>query len=94
MNKLFTLVFLLGATALTQAQSGTLDPTFGTDGIVTTAIFPNYNFVEATMVQNDGKILVAGNAGTPSTYQMAIARYNTDGSLIRPSVTGAHYVFL
>lgn len=44
MNKLFTLVFLLGATALTQAQSGTLDPTFGTDGIVTTRNIPKLQF--------------------------------------------------
>lgn len=36
---------------------------------------------ESTVVQSDGKILVAGSAGTPSTYQMAIARYNEDGSL-------------
>lgn len=36
---------------------------------------------ETTVVQSDGKILVAGTAGTPSTYQMAVARYNEDGSL-------------
>ncbi|WP_026452113.1 T9SS type A sorting domain-containing protein [Aequorivita capsosiphonis] len=66
---------------ITNAQSGVLDPTFGTDGIVTTAISPKYNNVSTTIVQADGKILVAGDAGTPSTYQMTIARYNTDGSL-------------
>ncbi len=81
MNKLFTLVFLLVATTFSQAQSGTLDPTFGTDGVVTTAIHPNYNMAETTVVQADGKILVAGSAGTPSTYQMAVVRYNQDGSL-------------
>ncbi|MGO3182770.1 MAG: T9SS type A sorting domain-containing protein [Aequorivita sp.] len=58
-----------------------MDPTFGTDGIVTTAISPKYNYVATTLVQDDGKILVAGNAGTTSTLQMTIARYNTDGSL-------------
>lgn len=36
---------------------------------------------ETTVVQADGKILVAGSAGTPATYQMAVARYNEDGSL-------------
>jgi uncharacterized delta-60 repeat protein len=65
----------------TFAQSGTLDPTFGSDGVVTTAVDPNYNVAESTIVQADGKILVAGDAGTPSTYQMAVARYNEDGSL-------------
>jgi uncharacterized delta-60 repeat protein len=81
MNKLFTLVLLLGAVTLSQAQSGTTDPTFGTDGVVTTAVHSNYNMAETTVVQADGKILVAGSAGTPSTYQMAVARYNEDGSL-------------
>ena len=36
---------------------------------------------ETTVVQSDGKILVAGSAGTPATYQMAVARYNEDGTL-------------
>lgn len=76
----FLFLFLISPILLL-AQSGTLDDTFGTDGTVTTSIHPNYNFVEASMVQMDGKILVAGNAGTSATYQMAIARYNTDGSL-------------
>ncbi|WP_310993366.1 T9SS type A sorting domain-containing protein [Aequorivita marina] len=81
MNKLYTLLLLIVTTSVTLAQPGTLDPTFGTDGIVTTAIDPNYNFAEATIVQADGKIVVAGNAGTPADFRMAIARYNTDGSL-------------
>ncbi len=81
MNKLFTLVLLLVATSLTYAQSGVLDTSFGTDGVVTTAVHSNYNMAETTVVQADGKILVAGSAGTPSTYQMAVARYNEDGSL-------------
>lgn len=38
MNKLFTLVLLLVATSLTYAQSGVLDTSFGTDGVVTTAV--------------------------------------------------------
>lgn len=63
------------------AQSGSIDTTFGTDGAVTTAVHSNYNFVETTTVQLDGKILVAGNAGTPSTYHMAVARLTEDGTL-------------
>jgi len=82
MNKLYTLLILfLVSVTVTNAQSGTLDPTFGTNGFVTTAVHPNYNMAETTVVQSDGKILVAGSAGTPSTYQMAVARYNEDGSL-------------
>lgn len=81
MNKPYLLVFLLFSSVATFAQSGTLDLTFGSDGVVTTAVDPNYNMAETTIVQADGKILVAGSAGTPSTYQMAVARYNEDGSL-------------
>ena len=81
MKKIYFLLILLASPMLIFAQTGTLDPTFGTDGVVTTAVHPNYNMAETTVVQSDGKILVAGSAGTPSTYQMAVARYNEDGSL-------------
>lgn len=66
---------------VTNAQSGVLDPSFGNDGVVITAISPKYNFTETTFVQADGKILVAGHAGTNATFQMTVVRYNTDGSL-------------
>ncbi|MGB3344062.1 MAG: T9SS type A sorting domain-containing protein [Aequorivita sp.] len=81
MKQTYFLLMLLVSPILIFAQAGTLDPTFGTNGVVTTAVHPNYNVAETTVVQTDGKILVAGNAGTPSTYQMAVARYNEDGSL-------------
>lgn len=81
MKQTYFLFLLLVSPMLVFAQSGTLDPTFGTDGILTTAISPKYNNVATTLVQNNGKILVAGDAGTPSTYQMTIVRYNEDGSL-------------
>ena len=81
MNKFYLLFLFMVAATATNAQSGTLDVTFGTDGVVNTAVHSNYNMAETTVVQADGKILVAGSAGTPSSYQMAVARYNPDGSL-------------
>lgn len=81
MKKTYFLLLLLVSPTLIFAQAGTLDPTFGTDGVVTTAVHSNYNMAESTIVQADGKILVAGTAGTSSTYQMAVARYNEDGTL-------------
>lgn len=82
MKKLYSLLILFSVSiTLSHAQSGTVDTTFGNDGVVTTAVHPNYNMAETSLVQSDGKILVAGSAGSPSTYQMAVARYNTDGSL-------------
>jgi uncharacterized delta-60 repeat protein len=68
-------------------SGGVLDPTFGTAGLVTTAIgsgsrglavatYPN----EGTA--NDGKIVAAGDASTgrTNTEYMAVVRYNLDGT--------------
>jgi uncharacterized delta-60 repeat protein len=66
---------------------GTLDPTFGVGGTVTTA-FPGfvYGFVFAfaVAVQADGKIVAGGEVyptETLSTGAFALARYNADGTL-------------
>lgn len=81
MKKIYSLLFFLASLTVANSQSGTLDTSFGNDGIVLTEITTDHSFGDATVVQADGKILVAGYAGAPSTYQMAVARYNTDGSL-------------
>ncbi|MDD5569895.1 MAG: T9SS type A sorting domain-containing protein [Bacteroidales bacterium] len=59
---------------------GSLDTAFGSNGIVTTDVGSNYEWVSAIVLQTDGKILVAGTSGT-SYNKFAIVRYNTDGSL-------------
>jgi uncharacterized delta-60 repeat protein len=56
---------------------GTLDPSFGTGGTVTTDISGGGDFLRALVVQADGKPTVAGTAGT----DFALARYNSDGTL-------------
>ena len=82
MKNFYSLLLLfLVSVAATNAQSGVLDPTFGTNGIVTTQVSTTYNFGMATVVQPDGKIIVVGYAGMPATYKAAVVRYNTDGSL-------------
>lgn len=60
---------------------GTLDTTFDTDGKVTTAIGSIDDRIYAIALQPNGKIVVAGFAYTGSSYDFALARYNTDGSL-------------
>jgi uncharacterized delta-60 repeat protein len=67
------------------AADGDLDPTFNGTGIVTT---DNASFEEANdlVIQPDGKIVVAGRAGTSSIFggtllDFQVARYNPDGSL-------------
>lgn len=58
---------------------GSFDTSFDTDGIVTTLTIPNagYSHARAVKIQGDGKIVVAGFAGS----QMVVVRYNSDGSL-------------
>lgn len=56
---------------------GTLDATFGTDGVVVTSLSPGDDRLFGIAIQGDQKIVVAGEAGG----QFALARYNGDGTL-------------
>lgn len=80
--KKFYILLVLALTALgSYGQSGILDTSFGNNGIVTTVISGTYNLGHTSVVQPDGKIIVAGEAGESSTYKVAVVRYNTDGTL-------------
>jgi len=79
-NFYFLLLFLVTATVV-NAQSGILDPTFGTDGFVSTAVDGTYSMTWGTVVQPDGKIVVVGQTGEPATYKAFAIRYNADGTL-------------
>ncbi len=56
---------------------GSLDSTFGSDGIVTTDFGGGWENSHSVAIQNDGKIVVGGE----SNYDFIVVRYNTDGSL-------------
>ena len=58
---------------------GSLDPSFGGTGKVTTNVI-SYDIASSVVIQADGKIVVAGY-GSGSNYDFALVRYNTDGSL-------------
>jgi uncharacterized delta-60 repeat protein len=61
---------------------GTLDATFGGgDGWVATNFTPRYDYIDDLAIQADGKIVAAGAANYYRTGRVALARYNTDGSL-------------
>ena len=62
------------------AQSGTLDPSFGIAGKVTTS-FKNEDRGRVAIIQRDGKIVVAGYCINGSKRDVAIIRYMPDGSL-------------
>ncbi len=58
--------------------NGTLDPSFGGGvGIVTTDFGTASDEASGVAIQADGRIVVAGSAGT----SVAVARYNADGTL-------------
>ena len=60
-------LWLLSAPGLAGAQSGAIDPTFGTGGIVTTPVGSLDDFGQAIAIQDDDKIVVAGDSESPST---------------------------
>jgi uncharacterized delta-60 repeat protein len=70
--------------------AGLLDPTFGTNGVVTTE-FNSSAYAQAgdetgawdvAVQPNDGKIILAGDTGSATTgYHFVVARYNANGVL-------------
>jgi uncharacterized delta-60 repeat protein len=64
--------------ALLFAQAGMLDNSFGTSGVVITDISSVFDVAYASVVQPDGKILIAGEGGNNRSF--AIIRYNSNGS--------------
>jgi uncharacterized delta-60 repeat protein len=79
---------LLGFLPAVNAAPGDLDTTFSLDGKIVETIFgASRNQAQATAVQADGKIVIAGaitfgnTIVSGSKYGCGIARYNTNGSL-------------
>lgn len=77
--------------------AGSLDITFNINGIVTTDLGYVHDVANATAIQSDGKIIVAGykdiyvpynQSYVPGAKDFALARYNTDGSLDTSFGTG------
>jgi uncharacterized delta-60 repeat protein len=60
---------------------GSLDETFGIEGIVTTAIGLSADVANSVVLQSDGKIVAAGYSYNGTNDDFAVVRYNTDGSL-------------
>jgi uncharacterized delta-60 repeat protein len=67
--------------------SGALDPTFGTGGRVRTDFGGRFDEALAVAIQSDGRIVVAGSSSDATGSDMAVARYNSDGTL-DPSFEG------
>jgi uncharacterized delta-60 repeat protein len=62
-------------------SGGTLDPTFGSGGIVVQDFNGMPNYGAAAVLVAGGKILVAGTYGELGATDICVSRYNADGSL-------------
>ncbi len=63
-------------------SNGSLDTSFGGTGKVVTDISSSTNDLGYSVtVQTDGKIVVAGGSNSGGSYNFAVVRYNSDGSL-------------
>jgi uncharacterized delta-60 repeat protein len=62
-------------------RNGSLDTSFGASGIVITDILGHDDAVTGLALQPDGKIVAAGKARTSSAWNVAVVRYNTNGSV-------------
>jgi uncharacterized delta-60 repeat protein len=61
---------------------GSLDPSFGTGGIVLTGLLSStYGGARSVALQTDGKIVAAGAVNTAAGIKFAVARYTTNGTL-------------
>lgn len=69
--------------ALTRYEiNGNLDTSFGTGGKIITAVGNYIDDASSVAIQNDGKILIAGQSwnDADTSYSFAILRYNSDGT--------------
>lgn len=61
-------------------SNGGLDSSFGTGGTVITDL-GSVDYLRGAVIQSDGKILAAGGSCSGGDCDLALARYNTDGTL-------------
>ncbi len=85
MSKLIILstgIFLLTLYHFTSyGQAGSLDTTFGYNGIIATSIGNAKDFASAIAFQPDGKLVVAGTSRLGRYNDIALVRYDTTGHL-------------
>ncbi len=76
-----SLCLIVVTTLTAHTQAGSLDLTFGNEGIVTTMVGNSINSGYSVALQQDGKMVVAGFSHNGSDSDFAIVRYNLDGTL-------------
>jgi len=79
---LYTTLNNYGFRLIRYNSNGSLDANFGSNGIVTTSFSQSGDdFVAASALQADGKIIVAGTTNNQGNYDFALARYKSNGTL-------------
>ncbi|HEY2725969.1 MAG TPA: hypothetical protein VGI61_02270 [Parafilimonas sp.] len=76
MKTIFTTLLFCFLFFSLNAQPGSIDSTFGNNGKVIST-FQNYNTAESVLIEQDQKIIIAGES---SSGGIAV-RYNTDGTI-------------
>jgi uncharacterized delta-60 repeat protein len=61
-------------------RNGSVDNSFGTQGLTTTAFSTGDDFGRSIALQADGKILVSGQSSNQSNPNFAVARYSANGA--------------
>jgi len=77
-----------GFTLARYNSNGTLDGTFGTFGVVTTAIGTGDAFSFGVGLLSDGRIVLAGYSSTNQSHDFTVACYNSNGTLDQNFGTG------
>jgi uncharacterized delta-60 repeat protein len=73
------------------SANGSLDTSFGTGGIITTAVGSSAG-ANSIALEPNGEVVVAGYSNSGSTLNFLVARYNTNGSLDTTFGGGLGYV--
>lgn len=93
MNKALLISLVAFTNVMSWAQCGTLDESFGEEGLVSTEFGSYKSAIKALALQPDGKIIAAGSAYNNGAYhRFAVARYHTDGSLDESFATNGKLV--
>ncbi|OFY85771.1 MAG: hypothetical protein A3F72_21590 [Bacteroidetes bacterium RIFCSPLOWO2_12_FULL_35_15] len=86
-NYLFAIFFLTFSNYLI-GQTELLDPSFDTDGMVTTDLGGDVDLIYSVAIQSDSKIVAIGTAKIGGVNRFGLVRYNIDGSLDASFGTG------
>lgn len=88
MRKLLLIASILGLSTLSFAQVGSLVNTYGTNGATNTPIGLGNEEVRKFEFQTDGKVVAVGYTVVGATTDIAVVRYNQNGTLDNTFGTG------